>query len=108
MSNSPSFNLGPTLVNDVYAILARHRADLAMLFLSRYNQSMFNRPGRTDIENLNSFWQDQLSNLEHTYNIRTVEIREYLCPSNAPTVWLEHFTTYVLPVIIANNLPYVR
>lgn len=108
MSNPPSFNFGPSLVGDVYRVIHAQRPDLAELFLSRYNPSMFNRPGRAPLDNMNSFWQDQLSNLEHTYNIRTVEIREYLCPSNAPTVWLEHFTTYVLPVIIANNLPYVR
>lgn len=99
---------GELLVNEVHAVIRAVRPDLAELFMTRFIPSMFNRPGRKPLDNLNSFWQDQLSGLEHQYGVPTTAVREYLCPSNSPTAWLEHFTQWVLPVILEHNLPYSR
>lgn len=50
---------------------------------------------------INRYWREQLGML----TVDTANIRGLLCDTTEPKYWFENFKQYVIPFIIANNLP---
>ena len=94
-----------SLAETIYNLLAARDAAAAVRFFTGFGNSIFNRSPQSEVTALNCYWQDQLRSFQYNYNVNTIPVREWLCPSNAPEVWLNHFERHVLPSIIQHNLP---
>jgi len=96
----PSF-FGNRLAEILFRELCRIDTEMAGRFERLYTDSRYATRPASDLDNLNSFWREQLESLERA----TIAERDYLCYSESFDVWLDHFRHYVLPTVIDNHLP---
>ncbi len=90
-----------TLADAVYRLIHNRAPSQATRFKRRFSQTVHSGHGRSELEVLNSYWREQLSQLP----VNTIHQRECLCQSDAYDVWLKRFEDVVLPMIVEYRLP---
>lgn len=86
----------------VYDCLGRHSTSAADKWARKFPST-----AADDVDvavqqrNVNAFWRLQLGRL----SIDTINARECLSDEVCPATWLKDFGHYVVPVLLAHNLP---
>jgi phage-related tail fiber protein len=82
--------------------LNRHSAPAALNWARKYpSTAALNVPVADQQKLVNAFWRLQLGKLP----INTIDARECLSDTVCPETWIKDFTKFVVPIIVANNLP---
>lgn len=89
------------LEEEMFNLLNRFSNECAVDFHTLYTKSPFRGRHASELDDLNSFWRDQLSALD----VDTINERECLCYSEKFSSWLVNFERYVLPTVLRHRLP---
>jgi hypothetical protein len=87
------------IATSVAELLADQNPSAATRFARMFNCNAIDE--KDEIRELNRFWRSELAAL-HT---STISARTCLVDDIAPTDWLRHFRTLVLPVVVSHDLP---
>lgn len=85
----------------MFDLLTRHSIECGEDFRLLYMRSPFRGRHDRELDDLNSFWRDQLSALD----VDTINERECLCYSEKFSSWLANFERYVMPTVLRHRLP---
>lgn len=87
--------------SEIIDMLAQVDQKFANNFINKFRLVIGQMPEEEQIKSLSYFWTMQLGSLSFS----TIEEREYLLTDVDGKTWLARFKKYVLPLIIANDLP---